>query len=141
MVRALAGKEFREALRSVRFLGVVLVSCTLIPLSTFVNTRGYEHRMRYHEELVEVYKTHAETAGLRADLVAEAFRPPSVLAILFRGIEPALPSRIQTSRDGLFTVLSESQPADPASESADSPDLPSLPASCFPCLHSCSSMG
>ena len=123
MVRALAGKEFREALRSVRFLVVVLVSCTLIPISAFVNTRSYEHRVRYHEELVEVYRAQTETAGLRADLVAEAFRPPSVLGILFRGIEPALPSRIQTSRDGLFTVLSENQPADPSSASADSTDL------------------
>jgi ABC-2 type transport system permease protein len=123
MVRALAGKEFREALRSVRFLAVVLVSCTLIPISAFVNTRSYEHRVRYHEELVQVYKTQTETAGLRADLVAEAFRPPSVLGILCRGIEPALPSRIQTSRDGLFMVLSENQPADPAPVSADSTDL------------------
>ena len=123
MVRALAGKEFRESLRSVRFLVVVLVSCTLIPISVFVNTRSYEHRVRYHEELVDVYRTQSETAGLRADLVAEAFRPPSVLGILFRGIEPALPSHIQTSRDGLFTVLSENQPADPSFASADSTDL------------------
>ncbi|MBP1678969.1 MAG: hypothetical protein H6Q29_880 [Bacteroidetes bacterium] len=123
MVRALAGKEFRESLRSVRFLVVVLVSITLIPLSAFVNTRSYEHRVRYHEELVDAYTAQTGTAGLRTDLVAEAFRPPSVLEILFRGIELTLPSRIQTSRDGLFTVLSENQPADPASVTADSTDL------------------
>ena len=123
MVRALAGKEFREALRSVRFLAVALTSCLLIPLTIFVNTRAYEQRSAYHEELVGLWRTQAQTAGLRADLSVEGFRRPSVLGILFRGVEPSIPARVQTSRDGLFTVLSEIQQADPAASSSDLTDL------------------
>ncbi len=78
MVRALAGKEFREAVRSVRFLAVALTSCLLIPLTVFVNTRAYEQRLVYHEELVGLWRTQAQTAGLRADLSVEGFRRPSV---------------------------------------------------------------
>jgi len=123
MVRALAAKELREAVRSVRFLAVVLVSLTLVPASVFVNTRAYEHRLQYHEELTRLSRAQSEAAGLRADMAAEAFRGPSVPGILFGGAEPALPSRIRTSRDGLFTVYSENRPADLSSGSGSSTDL------------------
>lgn len=96
MFRILVEKEIADNIKNYRFLLALILCLIVIPLGFVVSQKDYEARRQVYEETVRDYdRTH--TTDL--DIVLKggaAFRPPSPLALLSGGVEPLLPTSVET---------------------------------------------
>jgi len=102
MFKTLFIKEIHETLNNSRSMVAALLCLLIIPLGIYINSQEYELRRDTWKESEKLY--HDQTSGnLGSGTRAEGFRPPSPFGVFIRGMEDALPDKVITNRNGIYS--------------------------------------
>lgn len=114
MFKTLIRKEIIEIILDLRFTTVTLLCVVLIPLGMYISRKDYEQRFEDYQRAKQLYQKHYGE-NIHSGLKAHGFRPPSVLSVFSFGVDPFIPDKVITSRDGLFQTGKETGISNPQS--------------------------
>ena len=107
MFKILMLKEIQETIQTYRFLVAAILCIVFIPLGMFVTMKNYEQRLDEYQDSENLYQERAE-GRLHSNFQGEGYRPPSKLSFFSIGLEYYFPTKIVTSRDDNYKLVSES---------------------------------
>jgi len=96
MFKTIVAKELQENIRDFRFVIAAFLCMIIIPLGFFINAKEYQTKEQYDRDAVRIYEDSHKRVIDVMRLGAAAFRPSSPLSLMSRGIEPLLPTSVET---------------------------------------------
>lgn len=100
-------KEILGSIIDLRFAIIALSCVLLIPSSVYVGMKNYQQRFADYQREYRLYcENYAK--GTSPNVRAEGHRPPAPLNVLAIGIDPFLPDKVITSRDGVYQTATNS---------------------------------
>ncbi len=106
MFSTLLLKEIQETLNNNRSLISAVLCLILIPLGIYMSAKDYERRLETYKEADKAYHENVED-HINYDLKAEGYRPPSPFSMFSKGLEEALPDKVITHNNGIFSFHKE----------------------------------
>ncbi|MFC1537814.1 ABC transporter permease [Candidatus Latescibacterota bacterium] len=104
MLKTLIKKELLEHLISLRFLVLIVICLTLIPLSFFVSYKDYENRLSDYNQSVQLHRenlANIQTVELfTAGFSVMGYLPPSPLTVFALGVSDGMPQMFEVSKSG-----------------------------------------
>lgn len=105
MLMTLIHKEILHHILSVRFVALLLMCVLLIPLTLSINYRKYNQNLVDYQESVKRARAEAKENPPNAQdpntAVSKLFLKPTLLSVFANGLEPALPSYLGMTRNGV----------------------------------------
>lgn len=114
VMATLIKKEIAASVIDLRFAIIALSCAVLIPLSIYVGVKDYQRRFADYQREYRLYRENY-TQRSSPNMRAEGHRPPTPLSILAIGIDPFLPEKVITSRDGVYQTITNSATDTPLS--------------------------
>ena len=96
LFRALLKKELIENLNNFRFPLALVLCLVVIPLAFYVSQKNYSVRRQAYDGIISNYELSHHTVLDVMVSGASAYRPPAPLALFAVGIEPLLPTAVET---------------------------------------------
>lgn len=115
MFRTLIRKEIIETMLDLRFVIATLLCVVLIPLGMYVSRKDYEQRLNDYQRSHQMYRQRYAKITDMYNPQAEGHKPPSVLSIFAVGLDHFMPTKVITSKSGLFRTAKDPGINDPES--------------------------
>ena len=106
MLLTLIQKEIMHHILSVRFVALLVMCLLLVPLTLFINYRGYRQNLVDYQEAVKLANIEETTVNPKMPLepeieVSKLILKPAPLRVFANGLEDALPSYLGMTRNGI----------------------------------------
>jgi ABC-type transport system involved in multi-copper enzyme maturation permease subunit len=98
MLKTLIIKEIQENITSSKTVMAFLICVIIIPLALFVSNADYEKKKQEFQQSVKIYREMSKDQT-NGSFRAQAYRPPSPLSVLAKGLEDEMPDKVVVKRN------------------------------------------